>query len=107
MLLILSGSWRDGEMAGAAIGIGSGLAVAFLVYRLARRVPWPQPFRLRFLALHLVGAPAASMAWYALSIMLERILIPSYRHQFEARAEMHLFVGIIFYAIVVGVAHAE
>lgn len=108
MLLILTtSSWREGEMAGAAIGIGSGLAVAFLVYLLVRRVPWPRPFRLRFLVLHLFGAPAAAMAWYALSIMLERILIPSYRHQFEARAEMHLFVGIIFYAIVAGVAHAE
>jgi hypothetical protein len=107
MLLILSGSWRDGEMAGAAIGIGTGLLVAFVVYRLVRRVPWPRPFRLRFIALHVVAAPAAAMVWYALSLMLEQVLIPAYEDQFEARAEMHLFVGIIFYAIVAGVAHAE
>lgn len=106
-MLILTSSWRDGEMAGATIGIGTGLAIAFVVYRLARRVPWPRPFRLRFVALHLVAAPAAAMAWYAISLMVEGVLIPSYQHQFEARAEMHLFVGIIFYAIVAGVAHAE
>jgi two-component system LytT family sensor kinase len=100
-------AWREGEMAGAAIGIGSGLLVAFVVYRLARRVPWPRPFRLRFAALHLVAAPSAAMAWYALSLMLEGLLIPGYEDQFEARAEMHMFVGIIFYAIVAGVAHAQ
>lgn len=100
-------TWREGEMAGAAIGIGTGLLVAFVVYLLARRVAWPRPFRLRFLAMHLAAAPAAGMAWFALSRGLEMVLVPGYEDQFEARAEMHLVVGIVFYAIVAGVAHAE
>lgn len=101
-------AWREGEMAAAAIGIGTGLAVAFLVYRLARRVPWPRPFRLRFAALHLVAAPAAAMAWYALSIVLEGALVPAYVSDVEGRGrvEMHLVLGMIFYAIVAGVAHS-
>jgi two-component system LytT family sensor kinase len=101
--------WREGEMAAAAIGIGTGLAVAFVVYRLARRVPWPRPFRPRFVALHLAGAPAAAMAWFALSRALEAVLIPGYVSDIDGRerVEMHLLLGIIFYAIVAGVAHAE
>ena len=101
------GRWREGELAAALIGVTSGLAVAFVVYRLARRVPWPRPFRLRFIALHMVAAPAAALAWYGTSVMLERALIPTYVAEWEARAEMHLLVGIVFYAIVAGVAHAE
>jgi two-component system LytT family sensor kinase len=101
-------AWDEGEMAAAFIALGTGLAVAYLVYRLARRVPWPRPFRLRFAALHLVAAPAASMAWYALAVMLERVLIPAYVSDAvgRGRAEMHLVMGMIFYAIVAGVAHA-
>jgi two-component system LytT family sensor kinase len=101
-------TWREGELAAALIGMGTGLAVAFLVYRLARRVPWPRPFRLRFAALHLVAAPLASMLWYALSVAFERLLVPAYVSDAvgRGRAEMHLVMGVVFYAVVAGVAHA-
>lgn len=99
--------WREGEKAAAVIGFGTGAAVAFLVYRLARRVPWPKPFRLRFAALHLVAAPLAALTWYALSVTLEG-LVPGYIPDVQggSRVEMHLLLGVIFYAIVAGVAHA-
>lgn len=99
--------WLPGEAAAAAVGIGTGLAVAFLVYRLARRVPWPRPFRLRFAALHVAGALAAAAAWWALATALEA-LIPGWVPDVGPtnRALQFLMVGVIFYAIVVGVAHA-
>ena len=101
-------AWREGEMAAAVIGLGSGLAVALLVYRLVRRVPWPQPFRWRFAALHLAAAPLAAMAWLGLSVALEALVIPGYVPdvQGRARVEMFLLVGTIFYAIIAGAAHA-
>jgi hypothetical protein len=100
-------AWQPGEAAAAAVGFGTGLAVAFLVYRLARRVPWPRPFRLRFAALHLVGALVASAAWFALSSALQA-LIPGWVPDVGVteRALLHLFLGVVFYAIVVGIAHA-
>ncbi|WP_420126277.1 sensor histidine kinase [Longimicrobium sp.] len=100
--------WREGEKAAAAITFGTGAVVAYLVYRLARRVPWPRPFRPRFAALHLVAAPAAGLLWMALATTLEAMLIPGYVSDVEgaSRVEMHLILGIIFYAIVAGVAHA-
>ncbi|HEX6041314.1 histidine kinase, partial [Longimicrobium sp.] len=100
-------AWREGEMAAAAIGLATGLAIAFLVYRLARRVPWPRPFRLRFALLHVAGALVASLAWFAVSIALQS-LIPGWVSDVGTRGhlELSLFMGPIFYAIVVGVAHA-
>ncbi|MBW3655718.1 MAG: histidine kinase [Gemmatimonadetes bacterium] len=99
--------WREGEKAAAAIGMGTGAAVAFVVYRLARRVPWPRPFRLRFAALHLVAAPLSALTWYALTVTLEG-LVPGYVPDVQggSRVEMHLLLGTIFYAIAAGVAHA-
>lgn len=101
--------WREGEMAAALLGVGTGLAVAFVVYRVARRVPWPRPFRLRFAALHLVAAPAAALTWGVLSIVLETTLVPAYVSDVSvgSRMELHLVMGMVFYAIVAGVAHAE
>lgn len=94
--------WSPGEIAGAAIRLGTGLAIAWIVYRLARRVPWPSPFRLRFAALHLVGAPLAALAWFAASRLLG-LFAPG---EPEAGGGEFFVVGTIFYAIIVGVAHA-
>ncbi|HEU4562545.1 MAG TPA: sensor histidine kinase [Longimicrobium sp.] len=100
-------AWRPGEAAAAAITMGTGIAIAFLVYRLARRMPWPRPFRLRFAALHVVGALVASAAWFALANALQA-LIPGWVPdvEFTNRLLETLMIGVVFYAIVVGVAHA-
>lgn len=99
--------WRQGEMAAGAVGIGAGLLVAFLVYRLLRRVPWPEPFRPWFAALHLVAAPLSALAWLALAEALQA-LIPGYVPEVDAwgRAYMFLVLGIIGYAITAGIAHS-
>jgi hypothetical protein len=43
-------SFTADEITAGAIRIPAGLLVAFVVSRLVRRVPWPRPFRFRFLA---------------------------------------------------------
>ena len=98
---------RPVEVAAGAIRLATGLAVAFLVYRLARGTPWPRPFRLRFAALHLAGAPLSAMAWLALSSALEA-LVPGHAPDVQGSSLVlqSLFLGTIFYAIVVGLAHA-
>jgi signal transduction histidine kinase len=100
-------AWQKGEPAAAAVGIGSGLLIAFIVYRLARRVPWPRPFRFRFAALHLAGALAASLAWFALSRTLQGF-IPGWVSDVSVRGHLEtaLILGSLFYVIVVGIAHA-
>ncbi|HEX6372496.1 MAG TPA: sensor histidine kinase [Longimicrobium sp.] len=99
-------TWTRDEVVTGVIGLSTGAAVAFLVYRLARRVPWPRPFRLRFAALHLAAAPAAAMAWLVSAIALETLAGVTPDVQGADRVEMFLLIGTIFYAIVAGVAHA-
>ena len=102
-----AGAWQPGEPLAAAVRLASGFAVAFLVYRIARRVPWPRPFRLRFAALHMAAAPLAAGAWWALSTGLES-LIPQWQSDMPPgdQAVQFLVLGVIFYAIVIGIAHA-
>lgn len=99
--------WREGEMAAAAIGIGTGVVIALLLYRLVRRAPWPRSFRWRFAVLHLAAAPLAALAWLALSMALESF-VPGYVPDVEGsdRVIEFMMVGTLCYAIVAGVAHA-
>lgn len=111
ILVIASSARRSafspGEIPAIGVRLGSGLAIAFLVYRLAQRIPWPRPFHLRFATLHLVGAPVAAAAWYGASTALEG-LVPGWVSDVVGSARLleFLVIGSIFYAIVVGFAYA-
>src|SRR5687768_13539566 len=99
--------WQPEEIAGGATRLIAGLAIAWLVYRLARRVPWPSPFRLRFAAVHLIAAPLAALAWFASSSALAALVLGwTTAAQQSDRLLEFMFLGIIGYAIVVGVSHA-
>src|SRR5688572_6525585 len=103
----LSTRWSTDEIAGGATRLVAGLAIAWLVYRLARRMPWPSPFRLRFAAVHVVAAPLAALAWFASTSALAALVL-GWRTGVEQSDRLleYLFLGIIGYAIVVGVSHA-
>jgi LytS/YehU family sensor histidine kinase len=69
-------------------------------------MPWPSPFRLRFAAVHLVAAPAAALAWFASSSALTGLVLGGRFRGDGSDPLEFLFIGTIFYAIVVGVSHA-
>jgi LytS/YehU family sensor histidine kinase len=99
--------WSRDEVVAAVAGISTGLATALLVFLLVRRVPWPRPFRLRFAAVHLVGAPLAAATWTVTASALQSLLAGgSLLGYVVDRADESLVIGVIFYAIVAGVAHA-
>jgi hypothetical protein len=97
---------RDEVIAGA-IRWSTGLVVAYLAYRFARRVPWPRPFRLRFAAVHLVAAPFAAFTWFAASSAIEAT-VPGFVADVGPRGRLFesLFIGIVLYAIIVGISYA-
>src|SRR4051812_23303497 len=55
--------WSRDEIVSGVIRLSLGVAVAFAIWWLVRRLPWPRPFRLRFVAAHLVAAVALALGW--------------------------------------------
>jgi two-component system, LytTR family, sensor kinase len=105
------GEWHPGEAAAAVAGLSAGAAMAFLLYRIVRRVPWPRPFRLRFVALHLSMAPVFGAMWILLSIAVESLFTGSLfgtrtgRRVVELPSELPM-EALLLYAIVVGIAYS-
>jgi two-component system LytT family sensor kinase len=103
-------SFTAAEITSGAIRIPAGLLVAFAVSRLVRRVPWPRPFRLRFLAMHLAAAPLAATAWMLLSSAGENLVmgtpflerLASIPRMAGPGSEM-LIIGFFLYWIVAGI----
>jgi hypothetical protein len=101
-------AWQEGELEGAIARVLVGLVVAYLVFRLVRRAPWPRPFRFRFLALHIVAAPLAATAWFTLSFPLEMLVggTGSDLDAFERFKEI-MVVGVFLYIIVAGISYSS
>jgi hypothetical protein len=107
----------DEVMAGVARG-ATASALAFLVYRLVRRLPWPRPFRLRFAAVHVVSALLTASAWLLLASAGEALArgksFESVRDRWPVvgwvwvpdRGGEIILLGVIGYAVVAGVSYA-
>ena len=99
--------WSYDEKVSAIVRSIAGIATAFLAYRVVRRVPWPRPFRVRFLAVHLVAAPVLAAVWGSSSLVIESlvtggaIVVPD-----ERRREEILLIGTYFYVILAGISYA-
>lgn len=104
-----SSVWGPGEVEAAIANVVAGAVVSFLLYRFARRVPWPWPFRLRFALLNLAAALATGLLWWGLSTALEGLLIGSLS---EARTAVpwrrleFLFLGGILYVVVAAITYS-
>jgi len=83
---------------GAVLGIG--------VYRFVSRMPWPHPFRVAFVGIHVLAAIAYAVSWFALVSLLESVI--------EGRLVisgpgigLFLLTGVWLYLMVAGVAYAN
>lgn len=98
------GVWDDSELLAIVVRPIVGLALVLLVHQLVRRVPWPRPFRARFVALHVVAAMAFSGGWIVIARVIEA-LTPIVREEDRFEGQFFL-VGLIAYAIVAGILYA-
>jgi LytS/YehU family sensor histidine kinase len=67
LLQLVDQPFNAKELAALAARMLLGLAVAYGAYRFIRRLPWPRPFRFRFLLIHMAAAPAGGAAWLVLT----------------------------------------
>ena len=95
------------EVVTGVIRISTGIAIAYLVYRFVLRNPWPRPFRLRFLALHLVAALAFALAWHATASVIQALVLGRpVLAQLTTREDEGMFIGVLMFIIVAGISHA-
>lgn len=98
------GVWSDSEILAIVVRPLVGLVLVLLIHQLARRVPWPRPFRVRFAVLHVVAAVTFSAAWIVIARTIEA-LTPIVREE-ERFEGQFMFVGVIAYAIAAGISYA-
>ncbi|HEX6573582.1 MAG TPA: histidine kinase [Gemmatimonadaceae bacterium] len=109
--LRIPGPWIRGEVAAAVSGLAAGAIVAYLLYGFVRRVPWPRPFRFRFILVHIVAMPVFGAAWILLSIAFETMYTGN---PLETRTLWRFLnlpselpqISILFYGVVTGIAYS-
>jgi two-component system, LytTR family, sensor kinase len=85
-----------------------GLAVAYLVYRLIRRLPWPRPFRFRFLLIHLAVAPLSGLVWLLLTtVAVVLITGRPFVATIRDRPADFLSIGSTFYLVIATVTYLD
>lgn len=99
---------RFGEAALIALRmIVAAAALGIVVHRLTARLPWPHPFELSFVGIHVLGAAAYSFAWLILNSAIESLA----RHRMVLTLgpglTAYLVTGVWMYVMVAGVAYSQ
>ena len=92
----------------AVRAVASAAILGLVVHRLTRRLPWPHPMRISFLAIHIVAAIAFAISWMFLTSLIESAIRG--RHVIVASPYgivPYLTLGIWLYVMVSGVVYAS
>jgi len=84
-----------------------GALLGVVVHRLLAARPWPHPFRLGFVGLHVAGALAYSVVWYALICVIDSLITGRLRLMSGPGPSVFMLTGIWLYLIVAAVAYAN
>lgn len=84
-----------------------GALLALAVYAFTRRMPWPYPFRLRFVAVHLAAAGVYACLWLALVLLVDHVVSRHLALGHGPGVIAFLMTGIWLYLVVAGVAYAN
>ncbi len=86
--------------------IGPGALLGFAVYRFASRTPWPHPFRIGFLGVHVLAAFVYSLSWLAFVTLVSSIVRGGLTMTGPS-VGLFLMTGIWLYMVVAGVAYTN
>ena len=93
------------EMIGGGLRSGIAIGVACAVWWLARRLPWPRPFRFGFVLAHVAGWWALSFSWCVASNLMIAVAGVGFRSLLWA-LDLHLLLGAFIYVFVAGPTYA-
>jgi hypothetical protein len=99
------------SLAGAAISalrlIAAGALLGIAVYKFASRMPWPHPFRLGFVAAHVLAASLYAIGWYVLICLIDGVVTGRMVLASGPGVGPTLVTGVWLYIMVAGVAYAN
>jgi two-component system LytT family sensor kinase len=85
---------------------GLAIAMAWAIWRLVRRVPWPRPFHFRFVLMHVAAWFALAFTWGVATNVLLTIAGLGTRDSLLNQVDEHLMLGAFIYMFVAGPAYA-
>lgn len=108
--LLIASQHRSVDAASAAV-IGAlalvpAALLGLLVHRLARRFPWPHPFRASFAVVHLVAAPGYALAWVLLASALNNVHGSGFVIGAGPGIVPFMALGVWLYVMVAGVSYS-
>lgn len=107
IIVIVHGTTFAAAAIGSARMVVPGALLGVIVYKLLAPRPWPHPFRLRFVGLHVAGALGYSVAWYALICVIDSLVTGRLRLMVGPGLSVFMLTGIWVYLIVAGVTYAN
>ncbi len=87
--------------------IAPGALLGVAVYRFASRMPWPHPFRLRFVGRTCVAAGVYAVSWFVLICLIDSLVTRQLVVDIGPGIGAFLITGIWLYIVVAGVAYAN
>jgi hypothetical protein len=97
-------SWEE-VIAGGLRG-SVAIAMAWAIWWIARRVPWPRPFRLSFVLTHVAAWFSLAFIWGVATNALIAVAGVGTSHSLLYHVDEHLFVGAFIYVFVAGPTYA-
>ncbi len=108
LLIVMAHDVPVGDAAFVAVRlVVSAALLGLAVFRLTARWPWPHPFRLRFVALHLAAAVVFSVAWLAFNSAIESAFRGQIVIALGPGVAAMITTGIWFYVMIAGVAYSQ
>ena len=106
MIVVMHGNTVGEAMVGSGRMIAPGALLGIVVYRFAARLPWPHPFRMRFIALHACAAAIYGSLWYLCILSIDAVVTGHWRWVVGPGYMPFLVTGVWLYVVVASSAYA-
>ena len=100
-------AWAPGEFQSMMAHLAVGFTVAFIVFRLVPRIPWPRPLNWRFVVFHIFAAPAVAALWLVMSLPVEWLVGGKSDIALATRFKEMMVIGSFFYWLIAGLSYSS
>ena len=107
LIVMAHGSPIGSAAIASARMIVPGAMLGYFVYKFTSRTPWPHPFRLGFIGIHILAASLYAVIWFLLISFIDSIVVGHLTPMIGPGMGLFLITGVWLYIVVAGVAYAN